>query len=311
MPSLTFRLAAPLGGDLFSGGATAAAALHNGDDLMSFFVISDSVAARRRMPVELVDVLDGITAETGETGGQPEISVNGGAFGSTSAVLVATASGGYYVELTTGEIGTLGRVTVRYKSANTAEFKRTWSVIGFNLFAVAPDTNIVSSLGSALVSPTTPGVPKVEVVGTVDANITKASGTTLAVPTTAGIPKVEVVGTVDANLTKVLGTTAATPTVAGIPKVEVSSIPADVITATAVSGAAVIKIAAGIWDALGEGSETYGDLMRGIVSALVGEVTSFLTGTLVFKSLSGAKTRWTVTTNNTGRIDLEIGDLTD
>ncbi len=82
---------------------------------------SDSTAARRRVYFHLVDATDGITPETGEAAGQPQVSTNGGSWSNTSATLTAIGNGRYYVELTSGELGTLGNLQLRYKSANTAE----------------------------------------------------------------------------------------------------------------------------------------------------------------------------------------------
>lgn len=83
--------------------------------------LSEATAARRRMYFHCVDATDGITPETGEAAGQPQISKNGGAWANTSATLSAIGNGRYYVELTAGEVDTLGVVEGRYKSANTAE----------------------------------------------------------------------------------------------------------------------------------------------------------------------------------------------
>ena len=87
------------------------------------FTLSESTAARRRFYVFCVDATDGITPETGESGGQPQISVNGAAFASTEETLSAVANGLYYVELSVTELSALGKIVVRYKSANTAEFQ--------------------------------------------------------------------------------------------------------------------------------------------------------------------------------------------
>lgn len=89
---------------------------------MTRFWQSESTAARRRFDVFLVDATDGLTPETGEAAGQPQISKNGGAWSNTTATLTAIGNGAYYVELTATELDTLGGVQVRYKSANTAEF---------------------------------------------------------------------------------------------------------------------------------------------------------------------------------------------
>jgi len=64
------------------------------------------------------------------------------------------------------------------------------------------------------------------------------------------------------------------------------------------------------FNAIAEGSNTYGDLIRLITGVLAGKVGDFRTGTLVFKSLDGAKTRLTVTTDASGRLTITLGDLT-
>lgn len=69
-------------------------------------------------------------------------------------------------------------------------------------------------------------------------------------------------------------------------------------------------IASAVWAELSEGSMTYGDAMRALVSLIGCKVTDFTTGTFVFKSVNGAKTRWTVTVDQTGRLTATPGDLT-
>jgi hypothetical protein len=97
------------------------------------FVQSETTAARRRVWFYLVDATDGITPETAEGGGQPQISKNGGAWANTSATLTAVGNGTYYVELTAGELDTLGKGFVRYKSGNTAEFSQPFDVVAANV----------------------------------------------------------------------------------------------------------------------------------------------------------------------------------
>jgi len=96
---------------------------------------SESTAARRRIPMHCVDATDGITPELGEAAGQPQVSKNGGTFANTAATLVSVGNGLYYVELTTGELDTLGWIVVRYKSAATAEVQVLAQVAAFDPFA--------------------------------------------------------------------------------------------------------------------------------------------------------------------------------
>ncbi len=88
---------------------------------MLLYQQSEATAAQRRVFLHLVDATDGITPETGEGGGQPQVSENGAAFGNTSGTLVHVGNGLYYVELIGTELDTLGIVAVRFKSAATAE----------------------------------------------------------------------------------------------------------------------------------------------------------------------------------------------
>jgi hypothetical protein len=68
----------------------------------------------------------------------------------------------------------------------------------------------------------------------------------------------------------------------------------DAIAAAAVKADTVTKIANDVFNTVIEISSTFGDIVRGAMSALVGKVSNFTTGILVFKSLDGLKTRWTV-----------------
>lgn len=76
------------------------------------------------------------------------------------------------------------------------------------------------------------------------------------------------------------------------------------------SGSSSSGIATAVWAAIGEGAHTYGDLVRGLVGAEVGPTTGYNAGSIVAKSLNGAKTRWTWTVDETGRLTVTPGDLT-
>lgn len=82
----------------------------------------ESLALRRRVRFMLVGT-DGISAATGEAGGQPEISVDDAAWTSTGiGVLVAVGNGRYYAVLDASVCATPGTwVETRFKSGNTAE----------------------------------------------------------------------------------------------------------------------------------------------------------------------------------------------
>jgi len=75
------------------------------------------------------------------------------------------------------------------------------------------------------------------------------------------------------------------------------------------AGLDVNAIVTAVFAALIEGSVTFGDAVRALLSLNGGPVGDFNTGTLVFKSLNGAKTRLTITTDDSGRLVTTIGDL--
>lgn len=86
---------------------------------------NEATAAKRRMYFHCVDATDGMTPENGEGGGQPQLSVNGGAWGNSVNTLVLMGNGRYYVELDSTEVASVGVLEGRYKSANTAEIPGT------------------------------------------------------------------------------------------------------------------------------------------------------------------------------------------
>lgn len=85
--------------------------------------VGETTDSQRRVYFHLVDATDGITAELGEAGGQPQISIDGAAWTDTGiGVLSAIGNGRYYAELTESVVSVIGRIIeTRYKSAATAE----------------------------------------------------------------------------------------------------------------------------------------------------------------------------------------------
>ncbi len=103
-------------------------------------VMANQATASRRTVVFnlIVDATDFTTPETGEAGGQPQISVDGAAWSNTGiGVLVAIGNGGYYAVVTQAAVATAGvTIHTRYKSSNTAEAR------GDTLRVVADDPDI-------------------------------------------------------------------------------------------------------------------------------------------------------------------------
>ncbi len=167
------------------------------------FQLSEATAAQRHFPLYLVDATDGLTPETGEAAGQPQVSKNGGAWANTSATLTAVGNGYYYVVLTATELNTLGLLGVRFKSANTAEFNLTGQVVAYDPYDATPPVDVTTWNGTAVVAPNTAGVPVVDQIRIV--------GGLVPTPTTTGVPDVNVERWIDTPVT--LSATSTKPEV--------------------------------------------------------------------------------------------------
>lgn len=86
---------------------------------------NEATAEKRRMYFHCVDANDGMTPENGEGGGQPQISINGAAWGDSDNTLLLIGNGRYYLELSATEVANTCVIEGRYKSANTAEIPGT------------------------------------------------------------------------------------------------------------------------------------------------------------------------------------------
>lgn len=111
---------------------------------------NEATATRRRVFFHLVNGTDGITAVTTETGGQPQVSSDGGAWTNTGiSTLTAVGNGRYYADLTQALVATAGTsIETRYKSANTAECP------GDSVMVVAFDPFDAAALGLSRIDTT-------------------------------------------------------------------------------------------------------------------------------------------------------------
>ncbi len=69
-------------------------------------------------------------------------------------------------------------------------------------------------------------------------------------------------------------------------------------------------IATAVWDEIGEGSASYGDLVRLMVDGVYGKASDFRTDTVEIRSLDDSKLRATITVGEAGRLAVVLGDLT-
>jgi len=106
--------------------------------------------ANTRVYFFLTDATDYVTPETGEAGGQPQISTNGAAWTNTGiGTLTSIGNGSYYADLTTGAVATAGSIVLtRYKSSNTSEARGTTAIV--TAYAPSAETQTVS-LGTSTI----------------------------------------------------------------------------------------------------------------------------------------------------------------
>jgi hypothetical protein len=122
---------------------------------------NESTAARRRVYFDLRDAADGMTPETGEADGQPQISTNGGAWTDSGiGALTHIGHGRYYTDLTQATVASAGDlIETRYKSVATAESPGdSMQVIGFDpaaalsTFDASSDTVDIGAVAGSSVS---------------------------------------------------------------------------------------------------------------------------------------------------------------
>lgn len=82
--------------------------------------LSEATAARRRIPVLLVDITDGFTPEVGVVTPTINISKNGATVATGAGTWTEIGNGQYYYEFTTGEVDTLGWVSVNIEKATVS-----------------------------------------------------------------------------------------------------------------------------------------------------------------------------------------------
>lgn len=283
---------------------------------------SESTAARRRVYFHLVDATDGMTPETGEASGQPQISTNGGSFANTSATLTSIGNGRYYVELTTGELGTLGNLQLRYKSAATAEAVASVQVVLNSPFVALASQSSVDTLAGyvdtevAAIKAKTDNLPS----DPADASDIAASFTTVngTLTTIAGYLDTEVAAIkaktdnlpsdpadasdIAASFSTVNSTLS---TLSGYVDTEVAAIKAktDLIPASPAATGDVpsaATIAAAVWAHVVEGAYTAKEYYRLMASALFGKLSGAATTTVAIRDTGDTTNRITATVDAYG-----------
>lgn len=263
--------------------------------------VNDPTALNRRVWCPFFD-LDGsyLAGQTFQTAkGEVLVSLDGAAEAAAAADAVAIAGGGYYYPASQAEtnVGSFLAVRLRKQAVLAISgltthinctIKTKGAVDGGNSFTI-------SSVQSSGVSPTSGTLVK-----TGNAYVFTFKGGT----------------TTEANFEALIAASADLAIATTGTGANVLAATVDEFAVTALAGGfkdvvTVQQIDKGTapWSAIGEGSHTYGDLIRGIIGVFA-TAGDFTTGTIVAKSLDGTKTRWTWTVDITGRLSITAGDLT-
>ena len=97
--------------------------------------LSESTAARRRIPVLLVDSTDGFTPKTGQTAPTVTISKNGATAVSGAGTFTEVGNGVYYYEFTAGEADTLGWIALNVQKATCRQYNAIIQVMAYDYAA--------------------------------------------------------------------------------------------------------------------------------------------------------------------------------
>jgi len=131
---------------------------------------SEATAARRRIPVLLVDITDGFTPETGVVTPTINISKNGATVASGAGTWTEIGNGQYYYEFTAAEVDTLGWIAVNIEKVSVSrDFNAVVQIMAYD-YAAATNLGLTAipavATGSAGAIPTTgTGANQIQVNG--------------------------------------------------------------------------------------------------------------------------------------------------
>ena len=155
---------------------------------------NESTASRKRLPILLVDATDGYSGETGVTSPTISISKNGATAASGTGSFVEIGQGQYYYEFASGEIDTLGWVSIYViKTGTTRAYNAIVQIMaydyaeGTNLGLSSLPTAAIGATGALLTSYTSNGALDVSATGAVNNVETVVNGVTLAAGTGSSV----------------------------------------------------------------------------------------------------------------------------
>jgi hypothetical protein len=177
---------------------------------------SEATAARRRIPVLLVDITDGFTPETGVVTPTINVSKNGATIATGAGTWTEIGNGQYYYEFTAGEVDTLGWIAVNIEKATVSrDYNAIVQIMAYD-YAAATNLGLTAipaiATGSAGAIPTTgTGANQIQVNGSgAISTVVSVSGSVGSVTGNVGGSVASVTGNIGGNLTGSVGSLTAT-----------------------------------------------------------------------------------------------------
>ena len=170
---------------------------------------SEATAARRRIPVLLVDITDGFTPEVGVVTPTINVSKNGATIATGAGTWTEIGNGQYYYELTAGEVDTLGWIALNIEKATVSrDYNAVVQVMAYD-YAAATNLGLTAipavATGSLGAIPTTGtganqisvnGSGAISTVNTVSGSVGSVTGAVGSVTGNVGGSVASVVGAV-------------------------------------------------------------------------------------------------------------------
>lgn len=242
---------------------------------------------------------------TGASGLDSEVSIDGGTFAdcTNEATEIATSSGMYYLDLTSGELN--GDTVAVIVKTSTSGAKTTPIVLypeeagdlRVDVVQISGDTTAADNLESFTDGTGYAGTNNVIPTVTTVTNLTNA-------PTNG-----DLTATMKTSVTT--AATAATPTVTlADGAITAAKIATGAIDADAIATDAVTEIVAGVWAYVTEGAITAVQVMRGLAAVMMGKSTGGGTTAVAFRDLADSKDRIAATVDTDGNRTAITRDLT-
>jgi len=257
--------------------------------------LSESTAARRRIPVLLVDSTDGFTPKTGQTAPTVTISKNGATAVSGAGTFTEVGNGVYYYEFTAGEADTLGWIALNVQKATCRQYNAIIQIMAYD-YAAGTNlglTNLDAAITSRMATFTYTAPPTVAQIWQTDVS---------------GFSTVGQAGTYQKNTDALTSSRMATFTYTAPPTtVDIWTYATRTLTSGAAPSATTIADAVlnRKLDSTGDGTDTLNErTVRSALRAMRNKV-AVASGVMTVSKEDDSTTAWSATLSNTANVTVD------